>query len=251
MAEVGKPGHIKLQMAVQRQGFASRREAWKLIRNGQVKVNGAICDDPELEFEKSGLELEVANQVLPYKGALFLMLDKPEGLECSHNPQHNPSVYSLFPEPFLRRGLQTVGRLDAETSGLLLLTDSGKFNHHLCSPRHAVTRTYLAKTRHPVDENMVGKLREGVELRDEKQVFKAVEVEVLDSQTLRIVISEGKYHQVRRMIAAAGNRVESLRRMALGALQLDVSLAPGKWRYITREEIAVLGYEMDGNDEPV
>ena len=134
--------------------------------------------------------------------------------------------------PLRARGVQPVGRLDQDTTGLLLLTDDGALNHRLSSPRHAVPKTYLATLKHAAEGTLCERLLGGVQLHDEPAPIAALRCELLADTTLRIVICEGKYHQVKRMVAAAGNRVEALHREAVGDLVLPPDLAPGQWRWL-------------------
>jgi 16S rRNA pseudouridine516 synthase len=131
------------------------------------------------------------------------------------------------------RGVQPVGRLDQDTTGLLLLTDDGALNHRLTSPRHHVPKTYRVTLKHPADTGLCQRLLEGVQLHDEPAPSLAINCVLLDAATLRITIDEGKYHQVKRMVAAAGNRVEALHREAVGSVVLPEDLGPGEWRWVS------------------
>jgi 16S rRNA pseudouridine516 synthase len=131
------------------------------------------------------------------------------------------------------RGVQPVGRLDQDTTGLLLLTDDGALNHRLTSPRHHVPKTYRVTLKHPTDATLCQRFLEGVQLRDEPTPSVAMSCSLLDEVTVRMTIDEGKYHQVKRMVAAAGNRVEALHREAVGNVELPEDLGPGEWRWVS------------------
>jgi 16S rRNA pseudouridine516 synthase len=229
------------------QGFGSRRECRGLIRAGQVELAAGDdwrrAEDPEAEIDPAGLRFKVRGEAFPYRQALHVAFHKPADTECSRSPGQYRSVFSFFPEAFLRRGLQAVGRLDADTTGLLILTDSGDLNHFLTSPKRHVPKTYRVETRHTISAEQAAKLAAGVLLRDEDAPTLPAIVELLNGNTCLLTISEGKYHQVKRMLAAVGNRVEKIHRVSIGALKLDPELAEGTWRYLEAEDLQQLGYD--------
>ena len=196
---------------------------------GRVRVHGTVVDNPFAETEAQ--EIEVDGVRWPVHTKALVMLHKPDGFECSQKPRHHPSVLSLLPAPLQRRGLQPVGRLDADATGLLLLTDDGALIHRLTSPKRHVPKTYEVTAKHPVDAAQLQALRDGVVLDDAPTPVRAAAVEPTGACTLRLVLTEGKYHQVKRMVAAAGNRVQALHRSAFGPLTLG-PLAPGHWVWI-------------------
>jgi 16S rRNA pseudouridine516 synthase len=219
------------------QGFGTRRLCAGLIANGEVRVGGVLVEEPWEEFETQGLSIEVAGQPWPFVEKALVMLHKPAGYECSQKPKHHPSVLSLLPAPLRGRGVQPIGRLDEDTTGLLLLTDDGTLIHQLTSPKHHVPKVYEARCKHPLTQEMVERLRTGVELREPEgktgsEITRAEGAEIVDETLLRLTLIEGKYHQVKRMVAAVGNRVEALHRPRFGALSLPADLAPGQWRWV-------------------
>ena len=214
------------------QGFGSRRECTALARSGRVRIGGQALDDPAAPVEPHGLVFEVDGQPWPYREQALILMNKPAGHECSQRPSAWPSVLSLLPQPLHRRGVQPVGRLDADTTGLLLLTDDGPLIHRLTSPKKQVPKVYEVGTRHPVDPEMVQRLLDGVVLDDDPLPVRAAGCEATGERTLRLTITEGRYHQVKRMVAAAGNRVETLHRSAFGPLRLPHDLSPGGWRWL-------------------
>jgi 16S rRNA pseudouridine516 synthase len=176
----------------------------------------------------------------------YLMLHKPAGFECSQKPSTWPSLYTLLPAPLRQRpngaasGVQAVGRLDQDTTGLLLLSDDGKFIHRMSSPRHHVPKTYEVTCKHPVTPQQVDKLLSGVVLEDDPKPVRAAACEAVGELGLRLVLTEGKYHQVKRMVAAVSNRVEALHRSRIGSVELPTDLAPGQWRWLTAEQVRSL-----------
>lgn len=233
---------MELERILQRQGFGTRKGCRALIRSGRVAVNGEVCDDPFADIRTDDLTLHVDKIAWPYREFATLMLNKPANYECSRRPIHHPGVLSLLPAPLIERGVQPIGRLDEDTTGLLLLTDDGQLNHVLSSPKKKVAKVYLATTKHPVDAAQIDKLLAGVVLLDDPEPVRAAACEVVGDCLLRLTITEGKYHQVKRMVAAAGNRVEALHRVALGDLTLPDDLKPGEWRWLEAEDLAKLGY---------
>lgn len=214
------------------QGFGSRRVCAGLLQHGLVRVAGRVVDDPHEDFDPEGLVFEVQDQCWVYQTRALLMLHKPAGYECSQKPRHHASVMSLLPVPLRTRGVQPVGRLDADTTGLLLFTDDGALIHRLTSPKHHVPKVYEVDCKHAVDDTQVQRLLAGVVLDDDPAPVRAAAAERTGERTLALTLTEGKYHQVKRMLAAVGNRVEVLHRSRFGALALPADLPPGQWRWI-------------------
>ena len=174
-----------------------------------------------------------------YHERAYVMLHKPAGTECSQKPSTWPSIYTLLPAPLRQRpqkgavqGVQAVGRLDQDTTGLLLLTDDGQFIHRMGSPRHHVPKVYEVTVKHPLDDAQVQRLLQGVVLDDDPAPVAAAACEAVSPLHLRLTLTEGKYHQVKRMVAAVGNRVEALHRSRMGDLELPAELVPGQWRWL-------------------
>ncbi len=223
---------LTLSRALHSQGFGARRACEGLVLQGRVRIGQRVCEDPFEEVDTQDLVLEVEGQAWPFHARALLMLHKPAGYECSTRPRHHPSVLSLLPAPLRARGVQPVGRLDEDTTGLLLITDDGPLIHRLTSPKWHVPKVYEVRTRHPVDAQVAQRLCEGVVLDDDPQPVRAAACEATGSHTLRLTLTEGRYHQVKRMVAAVGNRVEALHRSAVGALTLPEDLLPGQWRWL-------------------
>ncbi len=219
------------------QGFGNRRVCAGLLELGLVRVGGRVVDDPHEEFEPEGLAFEVDGRPWVYHAQALVMLHKPAGYECSQKPRHHPSILSLLPPPLRTRGVQPVGRLDEDTTGLLLLTDDGALIHRLTSPKHHVPKVYEVGCKHPVDDAQLARLRAGVVLDDDPAPVRAAAAERTGECALSLTLTEGKYHQVKRMLAAVGNRVETLHRSRFGQLVLPAELAPGQWRWVELSEI--------------
>lgn len=188
--------------------------------------------DPSEELPVAGLMLHIRGQPWPFHERALVMLHKPAGFECSQKPKHHPSVLTLLPQPLRTRGVQPVGRLDEDTTGLLLLTDDGPLIHRLTHPKRHLDKVYEVHTRHPLDDRQLAALRTGVQLEDDPKPAVARAAEKVDDHHLRLTLTEGRYHQVKRMLAAVGNRVDRLHRSQFGSLSLPTSLAPGQWCWL-------------------
>jgi len=199
------------------------------------------------EFAPEGLRFRVQGRDWPYAQRAYIVLHKPAGTECSQKPSTYPSIYSLLPAPLRTRpqksavqGVQAVGRLDQDTTGMLLLTDDGQFIHRMSSPRHHVPKVYEVTVKHPLDARQTERLLAGVVLDDDPQPVRAAACEAVGPHHLRLTLTEGKYHQVKRMVAAVGNRVEALHRSRIGSVDLPADLAPGAWRWLTAAELVAV-----------
>lgn len=238
---------MELQDILYSQGFGARRVCMGLVQRGLVSVNGVLTDEPHGEFEPKDLQFTVEGRLWTYRAKAYLMLHKPPGYECSQKPSAWPSIYTLLPAPLRQRpnkgaqpGVQAIGRLDQDTTGLLLLSDDGAFIHKMSSPKQHMPKVYQVGTADPVDDRQVARLLEGVILTDDPRPVRAAACRKTGDGSLELTLTEGKYHQVKRMIAAVGNRVVSLHRSRIGNLELPPDLAPGEWRWLTTDELAAV-----------
>ena len=233
---------MQLERILQKHGFGTRKSCRTLIRRENVAVNGQICDDPFAEFDTNGLVFTIDGVDWPYAEFACVMLHKPAGYECSRKPRHHPNVLSLLPMQLRERDVQPIGRLDEDTTGLLLITDDGQLNHVLSSARRKVPKVYLATTKHSIEQAQVDQLLTGVLLNDEPEPICAAACEIAGEHLLRLTLTQGKYHQVKRMVAATGNRVEALHRESVGELSLPADLKSGEWRWLSTVDLQKLGY---------
>lgn len=230
-----------LERILHAQGFGTRRDCRRLVRRGAVEVSGQRIKDPQAKFPAEGLELRVDDMPWTCRARVVLALHKGPDYECSRTPTHHRSVLELLPLPYRTRGVQPIGRLDQDTTGLLLLTDDGPFNHAISSPKRHVPKTYQVETEHPVDDALVEALLAGVLLKGEESPTRALAGRVTGDRSLELQIGEGRYHQVKRMMAAAGNRCAGLHRSAIGGLQLDtLSLDLNAWCVLSEAQIAAV-----------
>jgi 16S rRNA pseudouridine516 synthase len=235
---------MQLERLLRSQGFGSRPECRALIYSGKVFINGVCCDDPFADFQPEGFKFTVDGVEWIYRSNVYIMLNKPADFECSHKPKFHPSIYTLLPKAFLNRGVQAVGRLDEDTTGLLLFSDDGQFIHKFTSPKKKIEKFYDVTTKHGVTEQQVSALLSGVKLNDEPEEIQGHSCTKLGDHSLRLGVTEGKYHLVKRMVAAAGNRVEGLNRVAIGGLVLPDNLKLGEWQWLESEDLELLAKEI-------
>lgn len=224
-----------LEKILQSQGFGSRKYCQQLIKNGSVQIENQICDNSKQNINTDQLVFQVFGEEYQYREHVYIVLNKPQGYECSHQATHHKSVFSLFPEILLHRGIQCVGRLDQDTTGLLLLTDNGQFLQALTHPRKHVPKVYHVTTADPITPEQIQGLQQGVELRNEKGIYAATDIQLFSEHQLSLTIHQGVYHQVKRMLAAVGNKVEALHRHQVGLLKLP-DLPEGEWMYLSDEQ---------------
>ena len=254
---------MELHEVIYSQGFGTRRVCAGLIQQGHVELplvlgeigsagKWQLCVEPHLQVAEDVRFLRIQGKVWEIFAKAYLMLHKPMGTECSQKPSTYPSIYTLLPAPLRQRpaktgldGVQAVGRLDQDTTGLLLLSDDGKFIHQMASPKKRLPKVYEVSTKHAVDSSTVEALLNGVALDDDVRPVRAAACEIvpisagepIQSHRIRLTLTQGKYHQVKRMLAAVGNRVEALHRSRIGALDLPPDLAPGEWRWLSPADL--------------
>lgn len=220
------------------QGFGSRNEVKYLIENEFVRINGELEKDWKKSFKNPfGIEISVDEEVFVTQEHLYIVMNKPADYETSHKPKHHLSVFELLPERFLRRNVQAVGRLDVDTTGLLLFSDDGQFIHQVSSGNKRCVKTYEVGAKHPTTSAFFEHLLNGVLLHDDNETVAALSCHSIDEFRFSMQIDSGKYHQVKRMVAAASNRVETLHRTAIGQFLLPVELEAGQWRYLNETEV--------------
>ena len=240
---------MQLQDLLFSQGFGTRRICQGLIQHGLIEIGSmgasSVCSDPWQSFEvRTGFPYVVQSQQWYFWDKAYVMLHKPTGTECSQKPSSWPSIYTLLPAPLRNRpqkssiqGVQAVGRLDQDTTGLLLLTDDGPLIHRLSSPKHHVPKIYDIVTEDVLAQKDLDKLLLGVVLNDSPKPVKAEHCELLGERSMRMTLTQGKYHQVKRMLAAVGHLVVGLHRSQMGKLRLPGDLLPGQWRMMTAQEL--------------
>jgi len=215
----------------------SRSKARAGIKRQEAIVNG----DPINVFDYSISQADEVlwqGQPLVFLGKRYFMLNKPSGYVCANKDDLHPTVFELLDEPNLS-DFHIAGRLDIDTTGLVLITNDGDWSHRITSPKHNKLKTYLVETTEPLAKSDAEQLRHGVQLHNEKDLTKPAIVEQLESYNLRLSICEGKYHQVKRMLAAVNNKVVELHREKIANITLDDDLAPGEYRELTANEVNI------------
>jgi 16S rRNA pseudouridine516 synthase len=236
----GMAKKLDLERILSKQGFGTRKLCRIMILNEEITVNGATCDEPDKTFELENLTFTVRGENWDYREKSYLMMHKPSNYECSHKTQHHPTIYSLLPHPLVIRDVQCIGRLDEDTTGLILISDDGQFIHKMSSPKHKVPKVYEVLCKHPVSQANIHALLSGVQLIDEAETIAALDVKQISENIIQMTLSEGKYHQVKRMVAAISNRVEGLKRIQIGQLKLPDDLKLGEWRWLSEDDMMKL-----------
>ena len=225
-------------------GFGTRSQVKEMLKKGQVTVNGVAAKKPEQKIDEHKDQITCQGKTASYKKYVYYMLHKPAGVVSATEDKWEKTVLDLLKSEDRRDGIFPVGRLDKDTEGFLLLTDDGDLAHRLLSPRKHVDKTYYAKIAGSVTEAHIERFREGLDIGDEKKTLPAM-LEILASKTetseIRITIHEGRFHQVKRMFEAVGCKVTYLKRLSMGAVALDETLAPGDYRPLNEKERELLG----------
>jgi len=225
---------LSQQLGISRALVARELRAKRVTVDGEIVKSGALKLSPEQRVEFDG---NVLNQIT---GPRYFMLNKPQGYVCSTDDPDHPTVLYFLDEPVAYK-LHAAGRLDIDTTGLVLMTDDGQWSHRITSPRHHCEKTYLVTLEHPLSADTAEQFAAGVQLHNEDSLTLPAQLEQVEERLVRLTISEGRYHQVKRMFAAVGNRVVALHRERIGAIVMDDDLEPGEYRLLTDEEIASVG----------
>ncbi|MCA3018153.1 MAG: pseudouridine synthase [Rhodocyclaceae bacterium] len=234
---------MTLEQLLFSQGFGTRKMCRLLIADGHLAIGGETQTNPAQHAPQVAggtFTFSVRGQLWQYHAKAYLALNKPSGYECSQKSKAHPSVYTLLPSPLRTRDVQSVGRLDQDTTGLLLFSDDGQFIHKMASPKHHVPKIYEVTTSEELTDKQVTQLLAGVVLEDSPVPVIALACERLAPTHLKMTLAQGKYHQVKRMLSAVGNHVRALHRSQIGQLALPPDLALGEWRFLTPNELAMV-----------
>ena len=224
-------------------GRWSRREGKELIRQGRVLVDGRQAAAPEEKVDPAVARVCVDGEEIGWVKHTYVMLHKPAGVLTATEDSRQQTVLDLLPPHLRKKGLAPVGRLDKDTEGLLLLTDDGDLTHRLLSPKYHVDKVYFARVDGALTEEDVATFAAGITLAD-GLVCRSAGLEILTADTCLVTLQEGKFHQVKRMLASCGKPVTYLKRLSMGPLRLDEELAPGQFRPLTEAELDMLRREM-------
>ena len=242
LGSLGREKNMRIDKFLSECGLASRKEAAKAARCGGVTVNGATVKDTALHIDPEKDCVTFLGKRVEYRRFVYILLNKPEGYVSATEDKTHPFVTELLPEEYRRMGLFPVGRLDKDTTGLMLLTNDGQNAHRLLSPKHHVEKEYRFTCKVPLIKDAERIFSEGITLSDGYECKSAVLVADGDRMGGRITLTEGKYHQIKRMLGAIDNRILSLERIRFASLTLSPELPRGAWRMLTEEQIhALLG----------
>ena len=233
---MSNPDSMRLDRLLSQVSGLSRNHVKSLLRGDNVQVDGVTVRDAALQVNAMQA-ITLRDEVVEWPRERYVMLHKPDGYVCSTAEGAYPLVASLVDTPWAAR-LHSAGRLDADSTGLVLLTTDGQWSHALTSPRRQCVKSYVVTVKHPLQPELVQRFATGLVLNDDPQPTLPAQLELLDSHTARVHITEGRYHQVKRMFAACSNRVVTLHREAIGHLVLDAALQSGQWRELTAAEVA-------------
>lgn len=214
----------------------TRSQATKALRQNEVMLNGEIVKNGALKVSAAD-QIHFAGRLLDWvEQGQYFMLYKPQGYVCSNDDGDYPTIYQFFDYPLATK-LHSAGRLDVDTTGLVLLTDDGQWSHRVTSPKHHCEKTYLVTLADPVESHYQQACEQGILLRGEKTPTKPAKLDIIDDYNVNFTISEGRYHQVKRMFVALGNKVVALHRWKIGDTELDTQLDEGEFRSLTEVEI--------------
>lgn len=236
---------MRIDKLISDSGVASRKEATRAARSGGVLLDGVAVRDLSQHVDPERVRITYLGRDITYRRFTYVMLNKPEGYVSATEDSKLPTVLELLPEELRRQELFPVGRLDRDTLGLMILTNNGPLAHSLLSPRHHVEKEYIFTAAEPIPEGAEEHFRDGVTLADGYECKSARLTLSPDRRSGHIVLTEGKYHQIKRMIASLDNRVTSLERVRFSSIKLDTTLARGEWRYLTDTEIYALEHAND------
>ena len=230
---------MRLDKLLAESSTLTRSQAGKAIRDGRVQVDGCTAKRPDQKVDETAAEILLDGQRCCYQAFHYYVLDKPKGILTASRDREQKTVLDLFPPEIRKHGIFPVGRLDKDTSGLLLLTDDGDFAHRVLSPKSEIRKVYLAEVDGKLSTEDIRRFRSGLVLADGTQCLPA-ELEILRTNRAKVTVCEGKYHQVRRMLAAVGKPVLELRRISIGGLSLAPGPGEGRYTELAKKDLCIL-----------
>lgn len=228
----------RIDKIIASQGVYSRSEVKKLIQQKKIKVNGEIITSSNIKIDTANAKILIDNEDLTIKKHIYLMLNKPEGYVSATKDGKDKTVLDLVPDEYKSREVFPAGRLDKNTTGLMIITDDGQMAHNILAPKKHISKKYEVTIDIPVTEEMRNGFKDGVELIDGK--CKSSDMVITGQYTAEVILTEGRYHQIKRMFGCYGAKVTKLHRTQMGKLELPKDLAPGKTRELTPEELEKL-----------
>lgn len=232
----------RLDKLIANSGTYSRKEVHRMIKSGVVKVNGITTKDRGFCVDPDNVSVTINGEEFLIRKYVYIMLNKPEGVVSAARDDKEKTVIDLVPDEYKKKNLFPAGRLDRNTTGFVLITDDGDFAHNILSPKNHVHKTYEARLAEPIGEDSLNRIASGITLGDGTECLPA-ELKILEegeNPLIQVIICEGKYHQIKRMFAAAGNAVIELKRVKIGDLPLDESLKAGECRILSEKEVDLI-----------
>lgn len=228
---------MRIDKLLSNMGVGSRKEVKEYIKKGLVRVNGAIVEKATEQVNPDLDEVVFDNNQIDYEKYIYLMLNKPQDVISATEGHGVKTVIDLLEDKYKNRGIFPAGRLDKDTEGLILLTNDGRLAHNLLSPKKGIVKKYYARVDHKLDDKDIQKFKSGIYLTTEQYLTKPANLEIISDYECFVYIEEGKYHQVKRMLASCGKEVTYLKRISIGPLVLDVRLDLGQYRKLTDCEV--------------
>ncbi len=237
---------LRLDKLLGHMGLGSRKEVRSLIKQGQVSINGIVVKKPEQTVDAASAQIICCGQPVQYEPFIYLMMNKPAGYLSATEDMRDPTVMALLPKPYSQMALFIAGRLDKDTEGFLLLTNNGQFAHNMLSPKKHVPKTYYARLNGQVTAEDITRFAQGLTLED-GMICQPAELTIIKAgpvSEILLTITEGKFHQVKRMFEAVGKSVTYLKRVQIGQLPLDESLGPGQIKKLDASDLERIGASL-------
>ncbi|MBR4112741.1 MAG: rRNA pseudouridine synthase [Ruminiclostridium sp.] len=236
---------MRIDKFVSEQGGISRSDAKTMIRKGQILVNGTAVKSADAKIDPEKDTITINGKDVTYRQFMYIMLNKPDGVICATRDGLSETVLELLPPDFRRKGIFPAGRLDKDTEGFVFITDDGALAHRMLSPKNHVEKEYVVTLEKPAEESYIELFASGMTIDGDEKCLPAKLIMTDRADVVRLILHEGKYHQVKRMMEAAGNRVTHLKRVRMGGITLDPTLVSGESREITAEELSHLWDNME------
>lgn len=231
---------MRIDKFVSEQAGVSRSDAKNMIKRSQISVNGTPVRSADMKIDPEKDRITVCGKEISYRQFMYIMLNKPDGVVCATRDGLSSTVLELLPQEFRRKGLFPAGRLDKDTEGFVFITDDGALAHKMLSPKNHVEKEYVVTLERPAEERYIDIFASGMTIDGDEKCLPARLVLTEEAHVVRLVLHEGKFHQVKRMMEAVGNRVTHLKRVRMGGIELDDTLSSGEIREITAEELSRL-----------
>lgn len=227
---------MRLDKMIGNSGLDTRKNIKRNAKKGAILVNGEVVKDSSYQVDPEVDEVYYMGQFVDYFENIYIMMNKPQGY-LSATEDKDPTVIDLLDDFYRVLNLSIAGRLDKYTTGLLLLSTDGKFIHRVTSPNSNIEKTYIAKTRDPIDESLIDLFKEGVYIKEDDYTARSAKLEIIGKNEAKVIVTEGKFHLVKRLFSNSGNEVVDLKRVAIGDLELDSHLGPGEYRELSDSEV--------------